>query len=207
MSDNETTVKTDTLAQSIAWCIAGGISGLLLGTVMSYWFQAGALRAFLSLGAYLQLISKYVTQNEISNIAAADIAGVVSTVEISAMAFGLVGGIGGGFLGEQRALAAYGPGTKKVFAGFFLRFTALVILFIASRFVLLSTINWFKVNSSMRALRPDGSLLPVDAPMFPPIMEFWRLAEYEPRWLFVVQFLPVAIIAVVLTWLLPLRRR
>jgi uncharacterized integral membrane protein len=56
---------------------------------------------------------------------------------------------------------------------------------------------WFKTNSSMRALRPDG--VPVDAVYWTtPLVNFWEKKIYDPQWIIYVEsgFIVLVIILV-----------
>lgn len=60
-------------------------------------------------------------------------------------------------------------------------------------YAVLNLAKWFKTNSSMKALRPDGT--PADAPTWAmPYFEFWKTELYEPGWIWKFEiFLAIAI--------------
>lgn len=58
--------------------------------------------------------------------------------------------------------------------------------------------RWFKENSSMRALAPDGR--PLDAPDWgTPLLEFWDKEAYNPSWIWIAEVVCM-IIALALMW-------
>jgi hypothetical protein len=71
----------------------------------------------------------------------------------------------------------------------------LCIVHIVTHYIVAMT-KWFKINSSMKALREDGT--PVDAPTWEtPLMEFWMKELYDPKWMVWVE----AVLAVVIIFL------
>ena len=53
--------------------------------------------------------------------------------------------------------------------------------------------RWFKEQSSMKALRPDGK--PADAPDWgTPLLEFWDKTQYKPHWLWIAEVVCLVII-------------
>lgn len=58
--------------------------------------------------------------------------------------------------------------------------------------------RWFREQSSMRALAPDGR--PLDAPDWStPLLEFWKTEAYNPSWIWIVELVCLGI-ALVLMW-------
>jgi len=65
-------------------------------------------------------------------------------------------------------------------------------------FLLVMVTRWFKQESSMKALRPDGT--PEDAPTWgTPYFEFWRRELYDPAWIVYVE-LAFILVIVLLVW-------
>ncbi len=61
---------------------------------------------------------------------------------------------------------------------------------------------WFKVNTSMRALREDGNH--VDAPDWAtPLYDFWNLEAYIPQWIAYVEIAFAVIIILLVFWYRP----
>ncbi len=67
-----------------------------------------------------------------------------------------------------------------------------------SVFLLVKVTRWFKQESSMRALRPDGT--PEGAPTWgTPYFEFWRRDLYDPPWIVYAE-LAFIVVIVYLVW-------
>ncbi len=53
-------------------------------------------------------------------------------------------------------------------------------------YAVLNLAKWFKTNSSMKALRKDGT--PIDAPEWTmPYFEFWKRELYNPNWIWMTE--------------------
>lgn len=65
-------------------------------------------------------------------------------------------------------------------------------------YAVLNVARWFKENSSMKALRPDGT--PADAPDWTmPYFQFWDTAAYKPAWVWKLEIV-VALLILVGMW-------
>ncbi len=61
---------------------------------------------------------------------------------------------------------------------------------------------WFKVNTSMRALREDGT--PAEVPDWAtPLFDFWNLEAYIPKWVAYVEIAFAIIIILLVIWFRP----
>lgn len=64
--------------------------------------------------------------------------------------------------------------------------------------------KWFKINSSMRALKEDGT--PEGAPEWrTPLLEFWKSEEYDPHWVLYVELAIMAVLLYIVWRYRPLR--
>ncbi len=81
--------------------------------------------------------------------------------------------------------------------------TAIYLVFmhiIVHMFVIL--VVWFKVNTSMRALREDGT--PAEVPDWAtPLYDFWNMQAYTPNWIAYVEITFAVIIILLVIWFRP----
>jgi len=68
--------------------------------------------------------------------------------------------------------------------------------------VFVIVVVWFKVNTSMRALREDGT--PAEVPDWAtPLYDFWNLEAYIPKWIAYVEIAFVIAIILLVIWFRP----
>ena len=197
---SETSSRPALMHRVVLGAVLGTVLGALLGIPLSYWLQAGAIRAFLSLPDYLRLVSEYLRLSKELGIPSVDIAGVLSTIRLSMLITGIAGFFVGGTLADRQLVDG-----RMQSSGDFFRLTLrvsefsiyLVVIHIATYFVL-AVASWFAANSSMRALRPDGAVIE-EQRFGVPLVQFWDLSLYNPSWIWGAELL-LGIVIIVAVW-------